>query len=717
MRLTSSHLFVLLASAPLAAFVHGCTVDATTADASVVDAFAIDGAVDANRVQIPDAGTLVDVPAPTCEPGLIDCGGHCTRVAADVDNCGSCGNACPDGVTCAVGRCDCYAPQISCDGLCSDLVDDPEHCGSCDNACAPTEFCSLGECVVMCTAANHQVCVNTDPAGTRTQVCADLTQDPMNCGSCNTRCAGGATCVDGRCACPDGQMNCGAGCVDVSTDVANCGACRNSCGAGGTCAGGACTACGTGLTACGSPSRCVDTMSSTLHCGTCGHACPGGAVCNAGACECPPAAPDMCAGMCTDLQSSPYDCGTCGHACASGAVCVAGTCQCPGAQVVCGSACVDLTTDTRNCGVCSRACATTFSCVNGACDCARTDTLCGTQCFNLQTNAANCGTCGHNCGPGGACVAGVCGCQTGLSLCDGACLDTRYSPTHCGDCTTVCGAGMVCSGGSCEPFGTFRIATLSDAGCMVVDHAGPTGDDRGGVAVSASTLFVTGDTATASMSAADLTGAATVGARHDGLVSDVSAEQIYVLMSGSGAGTEIDYSGTVGVAITQLGLLDPTTGALTSSRIPLSRSIMVGSGTAVLSGYGEALIGVPAASSINWYQILLPAGLVTQLGTTQIPTHRTCESWAWWGIAERFGGSHYGVYVESTTRIARLAIPDTGSSMAAPTAVQSFTNLGDMCSITFSTSRHRWYFHHENSSQFGGSSETAGYCPGTFDRP
>ncbi len=694
----------------------GCTVSSPPPDAAV----GIDAAIDTNRLEVPDAGPAVDSPAPICPPGLIDCFGTCTRVAADDHNCGSCGNTCPTGVSCAIGRCDCYAPEVSCDGLCTDPVDDPEHCGSCGHACAPSEFCSLGECVETCTEAGHRVCVSTDALGTRHQACVDLTSDPLNCGTCNARCGGGASCVDGTCACPSGQMTCGTGCVDVTTDVANCGACLNSCGADGTCAGGRCTACGTGLTSCGTPARCVDTDSSTLHCGMCGHACPGGAVCNAGTCECPASAPDTCGGQCTDLATSETDCGTCGHGCPSGGVCVAGACECPAGQTACGNACVDLTSDPHNCSVCGRSCAATFSCVSSVCDCARTETLCGTVCSNLQTSVSNCGTCGRSCGPGGACTAGVCGCQAGLTLCGSTCTDLDTSLTHCGDCTTVCGPGMVCAAGTCEAFGTFRIASISSSGCMVTDHGAGTGDDRGGVAVSASTLFVTGDTATASLSAADLSGVTSIGARHDGLVTDLAAEQVYVLMSGGGAGTEINNSVSSSVAITQLGVLDPMTGVLTTMRVPLSRSIMVGSGTAVLSGHGEVLLGVPMGSSLNWYQILLPSGLVAQLGSTQIPTRRTCENWAWWGIAERFGGSHYGVYVESTTRIARLTIPETGSSMAAPTAVQTFTDLGDMCSLTFSTSRNRLYFHHEYDSQFGGddsTGETAGYCPGTWDRP
>ncbi|MFO0680570.1 MAG: hypothetical protein U0234_00900 [Sandaracinus sp.] len=715
----NSPILALVSSMPLAMLVHGCTVDATSSDAGGVDAF-VDGSGDANRVQIPDAGTRADVPATTCDPGLIECGGRCTRVAADAENCGSCGNACPDGVSCAVGRCDCYAPRISCDGLCSDLTDDAEHCGSCDYACPPTDFCSNGECVPMCTEANHRVCMNTDALGTRTQVCADLMNDPMNCGGCNTRCGGGSSCIAGTCTCPSGQMNCGSGCVDLSTDEANCGACRNSCGADGTCTAGACTACGTGLTSCGSPARCVDTRTSTLHCGTCGHACAGGAVCNAGTCECPAYQPDLCSSSCTDLQTSTRDCGTCGRACPTGADCNAGVCECPGAQTACGNACADLTSDPRNCGVCGRACAATFSCVSSVCDCTRTQTLCGSQCFDLHNDPAHCGTCTMNCGPGGACNNGVCGCVAGLTSCGASCLDTRIDPAHCGGCATACGAGMICRASACVAATSFRIASLAATGCRVVDHFATTGDDHGGIAITGTSVLVNGDTSTGRFDATDLGGAMAVPEHHDAMISDVHGENAYVLMTGTGGATaELvgSTSSSFMATVTQLGLLDATTGVLTSTRIPLSTPIPVATGTALLSGYEEAILGVPVGTSMRWWQIDLVTGWVTQLGNTPTPVHDSCESWGWWGIAERYGGAHYAVYVESITRIARLAIPTSGTMMPTPTTVATFSDLSDMCSITFSTSRNRWYFHHELDSQFGGSAETLGYCSGTFDQP
>ncbi len=63
------------------------------------------------------------------------CGGVCTSLLDDRDNCGSCGNACSSSLACAQAQCACPGSGASCDGSCVDLETDPDHCGSCSNAC------------------------------------------------------------------------------------------------------------------------------------------------------------------------------------------------------------------------------------------------------------------------------------------------------------------------------------------------------------------------------------------------------------------------------------------------------------------------------------------------------------------------------------------------------------------------------------------------------
>lgn len=620
----------------------------------------------------------------------------------------------------------CTSPMRTCSGVCTDVMADTQNCGTCGHACASGQGCMGGTCMTVCTdGAMPGLCNVDDGSGHATPTCVDMSIDAFNCGHCGTVCGGDSQCVGGACTCLGGQISCGGHCVDQNTDPSHCGDCLSSCGTGGTCSAGRCTACGGGLDLCGAPrARCVDTQTSTLHCGTCGMACPARAVCNAGSCECPTSAPMICGDSCADLMTDTSNCGVCGIACPINGVCNAGVCGCPAGWMQCGDTCVDLMNDETNCGTCGTHCPTNATCTAGSCACSTTGyTACGGVCLDTQTDVTNCGACGTDCGAHGSCSGGACGCTTGYTLCGThECDDLMTDRVHCGSCTNPCAVSEGCHGGTCVASDTFRVVSLTTTGCVTVDQTNARGDDRGGVALSDSTFFVNTDTTVLALPAADLGSIAPLApaTQHDGIVSDLATGQVYVLMT---ATAEITAS-TSAPVVTQLGVLDGTTGALTATRIALSSSITLASGTAIMSGDHEALVGVLNATSLRrqWFRIQLPSGTVTTLGTTPNPTHRGCElaSSTWWGIAERSSSSlHAAVFVESTTRISRLVIPDVGTSTNMATPIATFTNLGDMCSITFSETRNRWYFHNESTSQLTptGFEETAGYCDGTFERP
>jgi Stigma-specific protein, Stig1 len=481
-------------------------------------------------------------------------------------------------------------------------------------------------------------------------------------------------------------------------------------------------------------------MIDRTNCGMCGNVCPGGQECVAGACRltCPMGTMN-CMGRCVDLSNDRVNCGACGTVCTAGQLCTGGSCapRCADIQTNCSGVCVNTMVDPTNCGACGVTCGAGYACAAGFCRaligtdvmrCGPPSVQCGEVCADIRNDNEHCGRCGNRCTADRVCVLGMCAapCEMGQSRCGAACINTLGDRNNCGACGTVCPATLSCVGGRCAMEPTFRIDTLSTttAMCRLVEHGSNSGDDRGGIAVSASRVFYTGDTATIHASLTDLSGIAPVTGppvQHDGLLSDIASNEVYVLLNAAGA--EVTSFFGMGFTVTQLGVLNGTTGALTSTRIPLSMPITVASGAGIFSGRGRAYIHtgtlspVPAGAMTNtWYQIRLPAGTVTVLRSGAMPpTHTFCESWAYWGVAEFFDSDPFAVFVESGTRIVRYRIRD--GMISTVLNMTSSATLSDMCSFTMSPSNNRWYFHHEGMSFLGGSDESLAYCPATMSTP
>lgn len=251
-----------------------------------------------------DAGTDAAVGSAGCPSALDDCNGQCVNLRSK-DNCGACGNVCPDEMYCksdptfpsSTSACRCPNGYAQ-----TDASGTPSGTGM---TCTPWETMCRSYCPV--NDAGFQIC-HPD------YVC--------NAGFC------------------DGLTICGQNyCTSITTDAANCGDCGIVCATGQFCVNGSCKDCAGSTSKCGRD--CVNLTKDPANCGACGHVCPGSVPCLNGTCTCPAGTPDICSGTCVDLMGDPANCGACGKTCDTGHgfQCIAGVCKVQTSCVTVGGSC------------------------------------------------------------------------------------------------------------------------------------------------------------------------------------------------------------------------------------------------------------------------------------------------------------------------------------------------------------------------------------------
>ena len=236
-----------------------------------------------------------------CLPYEVKCNGNCTALNIDRENCGNCGNVCPGNLDCTGGTCQCAEGKTLChpggDSVCRDLNNDRSNCGSCGNICPSTLVCSGGTC----QCAEGATSCPSDSGGS---FCRDLNRDRFNCGGCDHICGWYALCSGGTCQCAEGESLCPWHpgdtdmaysvwkCANLTNNPRWCGSCDTRCPPNSACINGTCV--GSAIPPAGM-SRCsvtisdgtfettywnyYDLMNDNYNCGRCSNLCPIGQRC------------------------------------------------------------------------------------------------------------------------------------------------------------------------------------------------------------------------------------------------------------------------------------------------------------------------------------------------------------------------------------------------------------------------------------------------------
>lgn len=251
--------------------------------------------------------------------------------------------------------------------------------------------------------------------------------------------------------------------------------------------------------------------------------------------------------------------------------------------------------------------------------------------------------------------------------------------------------------------------TTNLAGCTAVDTNALAGDDRGPIAVSGNQVWLTGDSGTVRFTVTNPVAASPqtlVGRLGDHMVSNIRSGQIFGLY----AGTLPLHSFSGARVIDRIIPLNENTLIPSGAAVTLSRTISVDTNASstnmLFHGWDRAVI----VTAGRVWNINLTNGDVRDFGAVIFPAHTISEGWASTGIVETVGTNSNLLFVENSTRIARLSL--TGALSAAAT----FTNLGDAHAINFLPALNRWFFKSEGTTQFTGATfaEWTLSCTGAF---
>lgn len=247
----------------------------------------------------------------------------------------------------------------------------------------------------------------------------------------------------------------------------------------------------------------------------------------------------------------------------------------------------------------------------------------------------------------------------------------------------------------------YEINSLDTSNHQIVDHDLISGDDRGGIAITANYVYIVGDNATARydlnlQNGTDLP-------KRDGIFTDLAQLKLYTFYNTEFPNTP-NSDNVDGFTMNALRSLneDLTFG---TEMIMLSQPISVGieNQGIILAGYNEVIVGT-ANGTYDFYHISILNGLVTPMGQHNLSVQGS-ENWADWGMSGFDGTDRHGYF-----RADNNSIVDFNFTTNTSTNILPITDFSDMASLIAHPVNHRFYGHYEGStSTFGGDEETLFY--------
>ena len=246
----------------------------------------------------------------------------------------------------------------------------------------------------------------------------------------------------------------------------------------------------------------------------------------------------------------------------------------------------------------------------------------------------------------------------------------------------------------------YAINSLDTTNFQITDHNDLTGDDRGGIAVTANYVYIVGDDATGRYDL-DLQNGLDLPKR-DGIFTDLAQLKLYTLYNTTAPLTpnsDDDY-----FTMNALRSLNEDL-TLGSEIILLSQPVTIGfqDQAVILAGYNEVIVGT-AYGNYDFYHISILNGLVTPMGQHELNVYGS-ENWADWGMSGFDGTDRHGYFRDDND-----SIVDFNFTTGLSTSILPITDFSDLASFIVHPVNHRFYGHYEgNTSTFEGDAETLIY--------